>query len=38
MVFYYKCWYAAKTGDAETAKQYAAQAAASPTGICSLIK
>ncbi|WP_295799045.1 DUF5107 domain-containing protein [Mucilaginibacter sp.] len=34
MVFYYKCWFAAKTGDVESAKRYAAQAAAKIDGIC----
>jgi len=34
MVLYYKCWFAVKTGDMETAKQYALQAAAKVAGIC----
>jgi len=34
MVFYYKCWFAAKTGDTEAAKLYAHQAAANVAGIC----
>ena len=34
MVQYYKCWFAAKTGDTESAKRYAVQAAKNVANIC----